>query len=142
MGGGSMTPYLTFCSQSRTWLKRLVRRWYRRLQYDWRVNVELVDTEELTGGGEFTVLGKTLALPVYRTATIWISEDAEEGDDAEWLVLHELLHLKYEIVMHVLNQCWDERRKIDKAKATQLMRDAIETMIEQDVKVMMRLAGK
>lgn len=134
--------YLTFCDRCPHWLRRLVRRWYRRLQMDWRVSVELTDDDDLSAGSEFTVQGRTLSLPTYRTATMWLSEDLQAGDDTEHIVLHELRHAHYEAIIHLLNQCWDGRKKMDKETATRMMRDLIEGMIEADVKVLLKLAGK
>ena len=128
---------LYFSRTAPQWLRRLTRRWVRRLNLDeWRIETSWEDAEDYAISCGEDTQGITVAYPEYFSATISYPDALPNDEYGADIVLHELRHLHYAPVFNLLNLCWDGRRRISKAHANRMFSELVEKLIQQDVTVL------
>jgi len=134
---------LTFSEGVPQWVRRLARREYRLHGLDgWAIQVQAVDAEEMEElSGDSVTVGWYECFPAYLNATISLLDTLQNDETGQWVVMHEFLHVKYEVINQVFSQCWNGR-KLRKAEARVFFRDAIETLIQRDCEYLKRLRGR
>lgn len=136
--------HLIFDKNVPAWVRRIARRWVKRLMLeDWSINIAIVAEDEM--GSDDTMIIAMVDVPCSRRATkVHITQylkanieisDAVEREEMEYVLKHELRHLSYSWFEHIFRQSWDQRRRLDLPSALRLLSDKTEELIERDCKI-------
>jgi len=128
---------LTFSATAPHWLRRLTRRWVRRLGLgEWRIETTWEDAEDYAAENGEDVSGTSLAYPEYFSAHIAYPDCLPNDEHTADTVLHELRHLHYAAISNLPDHCWDGRRRVSRAHAHRMFDELIERLIQQDVTIL------
>lgn len=118
------------------WMRRIIRRWYKRLNLgEWQIRVSWEEDEDDADEGSTQA---TIAfLPQYLDAHLYLSREIDR-ERFEHCVLHELRHCSLSWIEHAVKRAWDGRRKLGRDEAIDTVRDAIETIIQRDVDIFLK----
>lgn len=118
----------------------LARRWWRRLAMtEWTITIEYHSHESFKHG-EGETLAEARLLSPYHAGEIYLSDKISNltEEEAEAVILHELLHTIFEGVRDLVMVLFDRRKHYDKHAALELVDRHIEQSIERLVKILMQ----
>lgn len=129
--------------ESPQWLQRHIKRWAKRLALqDWEITVRMADAEEMSdvlGRQDDTVEACTYCTPEYLSAQIWFSVDLDNTPEAEFVVVHELLHIIYWSLQKWFAHSWDGRRRLERDDAQRTLDALVEELIQRQCQQFRRL---
>lgn len=116
------------------WMRRIIRRWYKRLNLgEWQIRVSIDPDAEEDDPTQATIA----TLPHYLDAHLFIRADVNR-ESFEALVVHELRHANYSWIEQEAARVWDGRRKLTRDEAMNAITAVIETLIQRDVDIFLK----
>ena len=126
---------LKFDADIPEWMRRVIRRWYKRLNlHEWQIRVSW-DEDESDDEGQTQAY--IVFLPQYLDAHLFICAEIDR-EHFEHCVLHELRHCSLSWIDHAIKHAWDGRRKLARDEALRLVSNVIETIIQRDVDIFLK----
>src|SRR4030095_6731972 len=134
-------PHLIFAKNVPASVRRIAKRWVRRLRLeDWTIIFTVVPEDELHSDIMAVVdvpcsrRATSVSIAQYLKADIEIS-DSVGRDEMEYVIQHELRHLGYSWFEHIVRQAGDGRPRLDLPSTLRLLSDKTEELIERDCKI-------
>ena len=106
---------------------------------EWKITIEYHSHESFKHAGSET-LAEARLLSQYHHGEVYLSDKISNlsEDDAEAVILHELLHTLFEGIRDLVMVLFDRRKHYTKQAALELVDRQIEQSVERLVKILMQ----